>query len=558
MLYIPSPSPQRGKRWTQRAVAQAGYLLVLHAVLALASLDPHLILRDHPAEHCTPYYYAPVNSRLASFPTIWEPAYILHGDTVAEDKWNSIKASVPNISTKGTPMGDFTKLDYPESDDDCWWTYSKCVNPNLDGLPSDVTSIPEPHTLAYGFDDGPNCSHNAFYDYLVAQNQKATMFYIGSNVMDWPLEAQRAAKMVMKYVYLVAQIHDRPRKQRSIRGTLLHCKRFLFHFSISYSWVQMQAIRLVANVTPTCWRPPFGDVDNRVRAIAHGLGLRTILWKYDTNDWRMEPGASGITPEAVDANYENILSEAAKGTFDTVRHSFVRWEKKGIDERSEQAGAIILAHELNNFTMAEAMKYYEKLRATFKNLVPLAVALNKTHPYVEDTGSLGDFDSYTGVDDDGDDSTDDSDGDGSPGQDGSSDGSQSGNGTKSDSDAVSSVGGKASSALRVVDTSWWYGVLGFPAASSNTLWLWILAKPHSSSTRIFACLPSTPASSSRYLFLLMEKLATRNVFVCGPVEGGLLKAEPAIDTEKVLAVEMGVNCSWFVADRVATKLASKR
>lgn len=51
--------------------------------------------------------------------------------------------------------------------------------------------MPEPLTVGYGFDDGPNCSHNAFYDFLEEQQQKATMYYIGSNVMDWPLEAQR-------------------------------------------------------------------------------------------------------------------------------------------------------------------------------------------------------------------------------------------------------------------------------------------------------------------------------------------------------------------------------
>lgn len=47
-------------------------------------------------------------------------------------------------------------------------------------------------SMGYGFDDGPNCSHNAFYDFLEENNQKATMFFIGSNVLDWPLEAQRA------------------------------------------------------------------------------------------------------------------------------------------------------------------------------------------------------------------------------------------------------------------------------------------------------------------------------------------------------------------------------
>lgn len=45
--------------------------------------------------------------------------------------------------------------------------------------------------MGYAFDDGPNCSHNAFYDFLESQNQKATLFYIGSNVADWPYEAQR-------------------------------------------------------------------------------------------------------------------------------------------------------------------------------------------------------------------------------------------------------------------------------------------------------------------------------------------------------------------------------
>jgi len=46
--------------------------------------------------------------------------------------------------------------------------------------------------MGYVFDDGPNCTHNIFYNYLASQNQKATMFYIGSSVLDWPLEAQRA------------------------------------------------------------------------------------------------------------------------------------------------------------------------------------------------------------------------------------------------------------------------------------------------------------------------------------------------------------------------------
>ena len=46
--------------------------------------------------------------------------------------------------------------------------------------------------MGHAFDDGPNCSHNAFYDYLASQKQKATFFYIGRNVINWPLQAKRA------------------------------------------------------------------------------------------------------------------------------------------------------------------------------------------------------------------------------------------------------------------------------------------------------------------------------------------------------------------------------
>jgi len=40
----------------------------------------------------------------------------------------------------------------------------------------------------------------------------------------------------------------------------------------------------------------------------------------------------------------------------------------------------MLMHELNNFTMSEAVKFYPKLKAAFKALVPIAVSLNKTQP----------------------------------------------------------------------------------------------------------------------------------------------------------------------------------
>ena len=51
-----------------------------------------------------------------------------------------------------------------------------------------------------------------------------------------------------------------------------------------------KAIRRVLGVTPTTMRPPFGDIDDRVRAISLAMGMVPIMWTrtpsggvFDTN-----------------------------------------------------------------------------------------------------------------------------------------------------------------------------------------------------------------------------------------------------------------------------------
>ncbi|KIK92445.1 carbohydrate esterase family 4 protein [Paxillus rubicundulus Ve08.2h10] len=324
-----------------------------------------------PNEECTPYYYAPVGQAVAAgqFPPLWTPATILDNDTNAQNKYNSISGQIPNIAPKGTQPqsleGNWTGFSYPSTDPDCWWTFDQCTTPKLAGLSPDLSVVPEPNTLGYGFDDGPNCSHNAFYDYLQENDQKATMFYIGSNVLDWPLEAQRG----------LADGHELCVHTWSHRymTALTNEEVFAEFYYKSLTLLQMQAIKLVAGVTPTCWRPPFGDVDDRVRAIAKAMGLRTIIWQYDSNDWRA--GTGNITDADVDANYDTLITRVQNGSFNTE-------------------GTIMLTHELNNFTMSEAMKFYDQLKAAFKYIVPLGVATNQTQPYVETDYAQPNFEQY--------------------------------------------------------------------------------------------------------------------------------------------------------------------
>ncbi|KAJ6471446.1 carbohydrate esterase family 4 protein [Mycena sanguinolenta] len=317
-----------------------------------------------PAAECAYFPYPPVDNAVSSFPPTTAPvAALMPGDTAGQAKFSAMQGNIPKIAPKGTngviDETIQTAYDQAGGDPDCWWTSNLCTTPKLAGLNTDIASVPEPRTLGYGFDDGPNCSHNAFYDYLTSQNQKATMFFIGGNVMNHPLQAIRAVNdgheiCVHTWSHrLMTALTD-----EQVFGEL---------------WYTMQLIKLVTGYTPRCWRPPQGDVDDRVRYIAQQLGLDTILWKYDSNDWRFSAGQ--VSAADVQAEYDYLVGNVSIGTFDTV-------------------GAILLAHELDNFTMQTAVDNYPKLAAAFDHIVPVNVAFNKTQLYVETNFTQPDFAAY--------------------------------------------------------------------------------------------------------------------------------------------------------------------
>jgi len=138
--------------------------------------------------------------------------------------------------------------------------------------------------------------------FLIIRCFSIAMFYIGSNVMDWPLEAQRA----------LADGHQICVHTWSHR----YMTAFQSVNAFAELWYTMKAIKLVVGVTPKCWRPPYGDVDDRIRAIATGLGLETVLWQYDSNDWQV--GSTNTTPQQVDANYQSLIQNVQSGTFNSV------------------------------------------------------------------------------------------------------------------------------------------------------------------------------------------------------------------------------------------------
>ncbi|GAA6005703.1 hypothetical protein JCM11491_003731 [Sporobolomyces phaffii] len=303
-----------------------------------------------PNQECSYYSYPPVTQILPSYPDIWVTADLSNAGITEYDRslFNALNATIPNIAPRGTRAGDFDGVSYDGvKDEDCWWTYSRCTTPKLENLKPDVTQCNEPNSWGFTLDDGPNCSHNAYFDYLESIKQKATLFYIGSNVLDWPLEAQRGladgheiCSHTWSHPYMTSMTNEQ---------------------AFAELYFSKKAIKDILGITVRCWRPPYGDVDDRIRYIAQALDMETIIWDEDTFDYDWVT----LGKPAIRANYDAILAKQANGTYNT-------------------RGIIVLTHEIDGGTMELSQEYLPKMQAQFSGgVVPVGTCRNVTEPYVE-------------------------------------------------------------------------------------------------------------------------------------------------------------------------------
>ncbi|KAI9313875.1 chitin deacetylase 1 [Dichotomocladium elegans] len=358
------------------AIITAAALAGVHAAATTnytSSTDPTQITipdipqtKEHdPTKECT-YYTSDYTIDQTQWPPIWQKATI-GVNTSAEFTalYNSIDWSgAPKIQPRTlTPEGGLNMVGYDTvNDPDCWWSASQCVKPKYPNTNADIYACNEPETLGLTFDDGPNCSHNAFYDYLQEQKQKASMFYIGSNVLSWPYGALRGVK---------DGHHIATHTWSHQLMTTLSNQEVLAELYYS-----TKAVKYVTGLTPLYWRPAQGDIDDRVRWIATQLNLTAILWNIDTDDWAAG-SMPGVTIDTVNQNYNNFVEMGKNGTF-------------------SKSGALILSHEINNQTMQLAVQHYPNLKAAYKHVIDVATCANITNPYAESSVTFPTFEQYLG------------------------------------------------------------------------------------------------------------------------------------------------------------------
>lgn len=117
------------------------------------------------------------------------------------------------------------------------------------------------------------------------------------------------------------------------------------------------AIKEVTGVSPKFFRPPYGDIDNRVRDVARALGFIPVIWTHDTNDWAHANDPKGHPQSWVTGNVTQWAKEASSATH----------------------GGISLEHDLYKETVDVGIKIIPTLQEVYK-LVPSGEC-NGVSPY---------------------------------------------------------------------------------------------------------------------------------------------------------------------------------
>lgn len=161
----------------------------------------------------------------------------------------------------------------------CWWTCGGCK------ADDDIEECPDKMTWGLTYDDGPALYTGDLLHYLDSVNLKATFFVVGSRAISYPALLQNE---------YMAQHQIAAHTWSHHPMTTLTNEQIIAEFGWS-----KKIIKDVLGVTPTYWRPPYGDVDNRVRAIAKAMGLQTSIWTRISPTATFDTGGTHVVSSSI-------------------------------------------------------------------------------------------------------------------------------------------------------------------------------------------------------------------------------------------------------------------
>ncbi|ODN95829.1 chitin deacetylase [Cryptococcus wingfieldii CBS 7118] len=244
------------------------------------------------------------------------------------------KIDLTNAPTYNVTTGDCSTSTEATTDGRCWWTCGGCTRD------TDITECPDKNTWGLSYDDGPSPFTPLLIDYLNENNIKSTFFVVGSRALSRP--------EILQTEYMSGHQISVHTWSHAALTTLTNEE-----IVAELAWT-MKVIKDAIGVTPNTFRPPYGDIDDRVRYVAAQMGLTPIIWtsfedngstvNFDTNDWHISGGSA--TGASSYATFEKILNEYAP----QLDNGFVVLEHDLYQQTVDLAVGYILPQVLANGT----------------------------------------------------------------------------------------------------------------------------------------------------------------------------------------------------------------
>lgn len=190
--------------------------------------------------------------------------YTTHVESVVSRDLLNIPESTFNANTPNNPVYN------AQANKTCYWPTTGCINRNdNDQLQADFYTCPfNVHGLSY--DDGPSEYTPKLLGSLAEQDLKATFFLVGMNIV--------------KYPEIVSEINNRGHSIGIHTWTHTPLTTLSTSQIVAELMYTQSLVYAITGKVVNTFRPPYGDIDNRVRAIANALGLKTVLWNRDSFD----------------------------------------------------------------------------------------------------------------------------------------------------------------------------------------------------------------------------------------------------------------------------------
>ncbi|KAJ1557823.1 chitin deacetylase [Nowakowskiella sp. JEL0078] len=248
-------------------------------------------------------------------------------------------------------QNDFGNVTYPTAQitSACHWGIENQCTRAADtaDFKADVLTCPGAAQWGLTYDDGPvvNTGGSGTPEVLTAlqsANLKATFFVLGVSTSLFP--AQLKAAYAAGHDIAIHTWTHRPMTNLTniqLVAELKYTERLIYE---------------TIGVVPAFVRPPYGDIDDRVRAIISALGYRTVIW---------------TTAPDIIRDTQDTITAYQTGGVSALLANVTKWFT---DTTTQNRGFISLEHDAFNFTASLAVAILNAFKTSNSFLKPMPIA----------------------------------------------------------------------------------------------------------------------------------------------------------------------------------------